>query len=153
MKPFEFNLQTVLDVRRIREDRLRNELAILNLQEEQHARQVRELHEQYVTLHERVIGPGAPVSGADILATADSGAWLVLAAKDAEDRRSRIARSRQDKAEETHAATRQRKMLESLREKAQMRYAAGVSAAVERQTDDLCARGHSRARSSGASTG
>lgn len=140
MKRFVFSLQTVLDVQRIHEDRLRAELASLCYQEGEAERHLAHLRQQHIALYDRLTEGGAPVTGADLLATARLDENLHRAIRDSDRRRRDLARQREDKAEETQQVLLQRKMLENLREKAWMRHLYEAQAAAERHSDEVCAR-------------
>jgi flagellar export protein FliJ len=140
VKRFVFNLQTVLDVRRIREDQLRAELAALCVQERQAAERLADLRRQQVQLGERVLRNHEALTGADLLAAARAAEQLRRVIEESDQQRQALAERRETKAEETSEAATQRKMLENLREKALGRHRQAVAVAAERQTDDLCAR-------------
>ncbi len=140
MKSFQFHLQTVLDVRRVREDQLRGELAILHREEMQQQHRLGELRRQYVEVHGHMSQAPAPMTGAQVIANAENGEMLVLAIEDADQCLQALAERRRAKQNEALLAASDRKMLERLREQALSRYLAEHAAAVERQTDELCAR-------------
>lgn len=139
MKRFAFRLQTVLDVRRIREDRLRTELAHLCVQEQQQEQRLHELRGQCLQTCEGITADGALLSGTQVLAAWEKEENLRRSIQHTENDRQVLAGQRQAKQQETLDAASQRKMLDHLHDKARMHYLAEAAAATERQLDDLCA--------------
>lgn len=141
MKPFVFNLQAVLEVRRIREDQARTELAAVCYRERQEEERLQSLCRQKLDLQERLMQGSVVLSGAQLLAAAQVGHSLDLAICDSQQQKAELERERAAKLEQTQAAIAQRKTLEMLREKAWERYQYECAAAAERQVDDLICTG------------
>lgn len=140
VKPFVFNLQTVLDVRRIREDQARAELAALCYKEKLEEERLASLRRQQHDLHQRLTDGSDPLSGAEVLAAATTGFSLDLAIRDSGRQKEDLTREREVKTEQTQAAISQRKTVETLREKAWGRHQYEEGLAAERQVDEMCAR-------------
>jgi len=140
VKPFVFNLQTVLDVRRIREEQARADLAALRYREKQEEERIARLCQQRQDVHRRLVDGNAPLSGSQVLAAASTERSLDLAIHDSQRQKEEITRQREVKLEQTRMVITQRKTVELLREKAWGRHLYEAAVAAERQVDELCSR-------------
>ncbi|HHX41614.1 MAG TPA: hypothetical protein GX715_16765 [Armatimonadetes bacterium] len=140
MKPFVFNLQTVLDVRRIREEQARADLAALCYREKQEEERIARLRQQRQDVQRRLVDGDAALSGSEVLAVASTERSLDLAIHDSQRQKEEITRQREIKLEQTRTVISQRKTVEVLREKAWGRHLYEAAVAAERQVDELCSR-------------
>ncbi len=140
MKPFVFNLQTVLDVRRIREEQARADLAALCYREKQEEERIARLRQQRQDVQRRLVDGDAALSGSEVLAVASTERSLDLAIHDSQRQKEEITRQREIKLEQTRTVISQRKTVEVLREKAWGRLLYEAAVAAERQVDELCSR-------------